>query len=125
MRFLAIFLLFISMATPVHAGTFSCLVQSPIYRTDLDAGAMWHFEAFNGTPGATYHVKVNWPGDPSNGAHSNTNIGPLDANGYGIMYLPSNWSPDGFLPQIGAFSVQVYSPDIGTGNAKCKGEVSP
>ncbi len=123
--FVVIVVLLAVTASPAQATVFSCNVQSPIYRSDLNAGAMWHFEAFNGTPGATYHVKVNWPGDPSNGAHANTSIGPLDAAGYGIMYLPSSWSVDGFLPQISAFTVQIYSPDVGTGNTKCRGDVLP
>jgi hypothetical protein len=123
------------------AGGFFCRVNEPISAAALNAGGTWSFEVFNGTPSATYHAKVNWTGDSSNGAHPNTAIGPLDATGHGVTTLPRWWAPDGNLPGYfafvdpydpisgyvavpGSFTVQVYDPDIGNGNAKCKGTVT-
>jgi len=123
-----------------HAANTSCQVNQPISAAALNAGGTWSFEVFNGVPGATYWVKVNWVGDPSNGAHPNAGIGPLDATGHGVTTLPRWWASDGMLPGYyefwdpfdpisgyvatpGSFTVQVYKPDIGTGNAKCQGVV--
>jgi len=134
-------LLALSMV-PARAVRISCQVNGPISAAALNAGGTWSFEVFNGNPGATYRVRVNWAGDPSNGAHANASIGPLDTTGHGVTTLPRYWAPDGFLPGYfaffdpfdpisgfvavpGSFTVQVYSPDIGSGNAKCQGEVLP
>jgi len=121
------------------AGRFTCQVSSPISAAALNAGGTWSFEAFDGTPGGTYWAKVQWAGDPSNGGHPNTSIGPLDAAGHGITTLPARWAPDGSLPGYtnpdgsftaapGDFSVHLYpvswEPDT-QGTANCKGVVGP
>jgi len=136
----AIALFVLSMAPAQAAARISCRVNGPISAAALNAGSTWSFEVFNGNPGAVYNARVNWAGDPSNGAHPNTDIGPLDAVGHGVTTLPRYWSSDGFLPGYfafvdpydpisgfvavpGVFTVQVYNPNIGNGNAKCQGEV--
>lgn len=116
---------------------FSCLVNMPISAAALNAGGTWSFEASGGTPGGTYWVKVNWPGDPSNGAHPNTSL-LADETGHGATTLPARWAPDGSLPGMidadgnftaipGDFSVQVYPAQFEPntrGTTKCKGEVT-
>jgi hypothetical protein len=128
------------LSVSAQAAHFTCQVDGPISAAELNTGGTWSFEVFDGIPAAMYLVKVNWPGDPSNGAHTNSTIGPLDATGHGVTTLPRYWSPDGFLPGYfafidpvepisgfvavpGSFTVQVLKPDLGTGTAKCQGEV--
>lgn len=140
----AVALLLGAAVTPAAAASMTCRAQAPISAAELNAGASWSFEVFNAQPNTSYRVKVNWPGDPSNGSHTNAGI-ITDASGYGISTLLRYWSPDGFLPGYfafhdpydpisgfvavpGEFSVQV-GPKLGdgttAGKANCHGEVLP
>jgi hypothetical protein len=140
---MALVALTLILAQPAGAVKMGCGVSSPIYAADLNAGATWYFEVFNATPNADYRAKVTWPGDPSNGGHSNAGI-VTDATGYGRTTLLRYWAPDGFLPGgwpngfdpydplsgfvavPGAFSIHVYGKNgytTGLGTANCSGEV--
>jgi hypothetical protein len=136
----------IGLTASAEAAPMSCTVSAPISAAQLNepTDGTWHFEVFNAQPNSDYKVKVNWPGDPSNGAHTNAGI-ITDSTGYGITVLQRYWSPDGFLPGYfafhdpydpmsgfvavpGEFSVQV-GPKLfdGTiaGKANCDGTVLP
>jgi hypothetical protein len=136
---LVVALLMLGAAQPAQAGPFVCSVEPGISAAALNAGASWYFEVVGGQPNTTYSVKVNWTGDPSNGAHPNADV-VTDAAGYGRTTLARWWSSDGALPGYfafwdpydplsgyvavpGPFTVHAYLHG-GYGSAKCPGEVT-
>lgn len=122
------------LSVPSSASAMTCVVNEPISASDLNAGGTWSFDVFGGTPSGTYNVKVQWAGDPSNGGHPSTTVGPLDSTGFARKTLPAKWAPDGFLPGStvngvftavpGEFQVKVYSAErTAKGRANCNGVV--
>ena len=134
----------LGLAGPSQAAPMTCTVSAPISAAQLNepTDGTWSFEVFDAQPNVTYLVKVNWPGDPSNGGHYNTSI-LTDGTGHGVTVHQRYWAPDGFLPGFfefhdpfdpmsgfvavpGDFSVQVGPKLSGggtAGKANCDGTV--
>jgi len=97
MRRLLLILVVAVLAVPAAAEAMNCQVHAPISAAELNATdpaqpwlpgdpGTWSFSVSGGTPNATYAVKIQWAGDPSNGGHPNAGAS-TDAFGNGTTTL--------------------------------------